>query len=195
MQTSVGNLKKITSLDPKQILTGTTFYDPSVKNILAASKDSIGFLNSLIEKKFYKDAISFLSLGLPKRESVWWGCLCARQTIKEDTLPQETQAIEAAENWVYNPSDEEGFKAKELSEALEFKTPGSWVAIAAFWSQGSIAPRGASPIKTPEGLPAHAIAGAIMLAAALLNPSHIEATYEEFISQGIEIANGGNGKQ
>lgn len=194
MLTQVGNLQKIINADASEISVPLSFYEPVAKDLLLINKDSSTFLSLLIQKKFYRDAIIFLSHGLPKRESVWWGCVCVRQTLQKETSSHEIEALEAAEKWVYSLEEEEGLKAKTLSETLELKTPSSWVAMAAFWSQGNIAPKGVSPVKTPDGLVAHAIAGAIMLAATIINPVTVDIPYEKFILYGLDIANGGNGK-
>src|SRR5262245_53177425 len=36
------------------------------------------YLDILIDKQQYVDAVRFLAHLLPKREGVWWACLCAR---------------------------------------------------------------------------------------------------------------------
>lgn len=190
MEIQVGNLKKIKNSEAKQVLTEGKFYDPSARNLIETFSSSKDFLAALIKDKFFKDAISFLSHGLPSRERVWWGCVCVRETLKEETNPLEVNALEASEKWVYAPSEKESLAAKSSSEKLEFKTPASWLAMATFWSQGNITPL----VKTPDNLVENMISGAIMLAASILDPSKIEDNYQKFIFQGIDIANGGNGK-
>ena len=39
------------------------------------------FLELLIGKELFLDAIRFLAYALPKREAVGWGCLCVRHSL------------------------------------------------------------------------------------------------------------------
>jgi len=49
-------------------------------------------------------------------------------------------------------------------------------------------------VSTPEYLYAHAVAGSVSLAATSLEPEKLEETYKYFLSQGIDLAKGGNGR-
>src|ERR1700694_1576203 len=63
------------------------------------------FLDVLLEKKQYVDACRFLAHGLPKREAVWWACLCVRQVQGANPPPKAAAALQAAEKWGADPSD------------------------------------------------------------------------------------------
>ncbi|MDD1617430.1 MAG: secreted protein, partial [Methylococcaceae bacterium NSP1-2] len=66
---------------------------------------SADYIQQLVDKKFYTDAVKVLAHALPKREATWWACLCARKTLTEKSLATENKAIELAEAWVYKPSE------------------------------------------------------------------------------------------
>ena len=153
------------------------------------------FLNQLIEEGHYEDATRFLAHAMPKREAVWWACLAARTvTLREDAAADHVSALKAAEAWVFEPTETNRRTAEKLAEKTSFKHPSSWAAIAAFWSGASITGEDEPPVPPPPHLYAHAVTGAIMLAAALDNPDHIKPKLDAFLKQGIDIANGGNGQ-
>jgi hypothetical protein len=66
--------------------------------------------------------------------------------------------------------------------------------MAAFWSEGSIAPEDAPAVPPANNLTAKAVAGAVMLAAVQAQPEKANDKYLFFIEQAIDIANGGNGR-
>jgi hypothetical protein len=66
--------------------------------------------------------------------------------------------------------------------------------MAAFWSEGSIAPEDAPAVPPADNLTAKAVAGAVMLAAVQAQPEKANDKYLFFIEQAIDIANGGNGR-
>ena len=168
--------------------------EEEAKQLLNPETSPSDYLRLLIEKNQYPDAIRFLAMALPRRESVWWACVSARGSVSEKTKPQLVAALTAAEAWVYQPTEENRRNAMALAEATEFAGSGSWAAVAAFWSGGSISPPDAPVVPPPEDLTAKAVAGAVMLAAAELDPEKIEDSYKKLLAKGIDIAKGGKGE-
>lgn len=151
-------------------------------------------INHLIEAGLFADAIKLLALGLPKRESVWWACLCARALQNPQTDENNVKALAATESWVKNPNEERRQVCKELSERTKYKTPASWAATAATWCHGSLAAPGEPTIEPPDHLYAHAVAGSVTLAAVLSDPVNPDKLFMRYIQQGLSLARGGNGK-
>src|ERR1043165_1843595 len=63
-----------------------------------AAPDTIApapFLEQLLSKSLLNDAVQFLAFALPKREAVWWACLCARSEVRESTPAPVLAALEA----------------------------------------------------------------------------------------------------
>ncbi|TLM77942.1 DUF6931 family protein [Microbulbifer harenosus] len=151
-------------------------------------------INQLMEAGFFADAVKLLALGLPKRESVWWACLCARDIHGPQTDEDNTGALVAAESWVKSPTEERRLNCKGYAEKTRYKTPASWAATAAAWSHGSLSDPGEPAIEPPAHLYAHAVAGSVTLAAVLSNPVNAEKSFQRFLQQGLDLARGGNGK-
>jgi len=150
------------------------------------------YLDVLMEKQQFMDAVRFLAHALPKQEAVWWGCLCARQVAGVDPPAKITAALQAAEAWVANPSEDNRRAAMPAAEAAELATPAGCAAMAAFWSGGSLGPPNTPVVPPGEYLTAHAVGGAVMLAAVLTEPEHASEKYRTFLAQGTEVAAGTN---
>ena len=149
---------------------------------------------AMVSQGLYVDAVRFLARGLPKREAVWWACLCARDRLPPEPSPVILAALKAAEDWVYKPTEENRRAAMAKAEAAQFDTPSSWAAVGAFWSGGSMSPEGNPVVPPGEHLTGLAVAGAIMLAAAQTEPQHATERYQQFLAYGANIARGGRGR-
>ena len=57
------------------------------KKLLRDGQTPAQFLDVLIEKQQFPDAVRFLAHALPKREAVWWAWFCARRTAGEEPAP------------------------------------------------------------------------------------------------------------
>ena len=81
------------------------------------------FLDALIAHERFADAIHFLAHAIPKREAVWWGCLCIKLAGGENLSPKELAALTAAVRWALRPEEEYRAAAKEPAEAAGFEAP------------------------------------------------------------------------
>lgn len=145
------------------------------------------FLELLIEKALYLDAIRFLAFALPSREVVGWACLCVRHAIGQDSA-KITAAQLAAEKWVSDPSEENRRAAMAAAAEEEYKTPGACLGMASFFSGGSISQPGLQPVSPPAHATPAMAAGAIMLAAVAEKPEKAQDNYKVFLQKGITIA-------
>ncbi|BFM16845.1 hypothetical protein R50073_30280 [Maricurvus nonylphenolicus] len=150
-------------------------------------------VEDLVDANCHYDAIKLIAHGLPKREAVWWACLVARQIQTPDTDEHNINALIAAEAWAKQPTEENRLRCRDLGEKTKYETPASWAATAASWSTGSMAPEGEPEIMPPEYLYAHAVAGGVTLAGVLHNADDPEQSLSQFIAQGVNLAQGGNG--
>jgi hypothetical protein len=108
--------------------------------------------------------------------------------------PPVLAAVEAAEAWVYRPTDETRRNAMARAQAAKFDSPGAWAAVGAFWSGGSIAPPDLPAVPPAPHLTGVAVAGAITLAAVQTEPALADQKRQRYIEFAIDIANGGSGR-
>lgn len=152
------------------------------------------YLQTLMDANHVVDAIRFLARAMPKREATWWACLCVRDAFCPEAPERMIKAVESAERWVYEPTEENRRAAHAAAEAADFEGAASWSAMAAFWSGESMAPPNAPAVPPADNLTAKAASGAIQLAAVLSEPERAQEKYQLFLKRGIDIASGGNGR-
>lgn len=193
MNGSIGELVKVklSAADAAKAVALT----PEASAMLKPQATVADFISALMAAGLFKDAVDLMAQALPKREAVWWACLAARSRIDAETPPQVVMALEAAEAWVYRPTEELRRAAMERAEATRFDHPGVWAAVGAFWSGGSIAPPGQPVVPPGDALTGRAVAGAVTLSAVMRQPEHAPQKFETFLHQAIDIAKGGSGRQ
>jgi hypothetical protein len=152
------------------------------------------FVQHLLSQAMLNEAVQFLAYALPKRESVWWACLCARSELRDPISPPVRAALEAAEAWVYRPTEEHRYAAMTRAQETKFDSPGAWAAVAAFWSGGSMAPANLPAVAPEPHLTGVAVAGAVTLAAVQADATLADQKRRRYIEVAIDIANGGTGR-
>lgn len=186
---STSGLAKVTAKTAAEVCKHFQLGEES-KGLLRDGLTPAQFLDTLIEKQQFTDAVRFLAHALPKREGVWWACLCSRSIAGSSPPPKIAAALQTAEKWVTDPSEENRRAAMPAAEAAELKTPAGCAAVAAFWSGGSLGPPNVPAIPPGEYLTAHGVASAVMLAAVQSEPEKAPEKYPKFLAQGIEVAKG-----
>lgn len=190
---TASNLIKIKQVNANVIVQGVEL-DEQASALLQTNPTSVDYLQQLLARRLYPDAVRFLAHALPKREATWWACLCARHGLTDKTPATDIKAIELAEAWVYKPVEENRQLTLPAAQATAFNTSASWVAMAAFWSGDNISPIPEAIVPADEKLFTKAVIGAVMLAATQGEASQVDELYQLFLQQGINIASGGNGR-
>jgi len=163
--------------------------------LVEAGGSAAELFDKLVAQGCHMDAVRLLAFNLPRREAVWWACLCVRDALGEAPAPEDLAAVAAAERWAAEPTEENRRAANELAEALEFETAAAWAAVAAYWSAGSLAPAGSPPVAPAPEAGGTAVATAVILAAAADDPAVMAARYTKSLARGADIARGGKGMQ
>lgn len=144
-------------------------------------------IEELVAQNLMMDALKMLSLALPPREGVWWGCLAARDMLAPD---QKTKALTAAEAWVFKPGQE----TKKALEpfALDSESADTLMCEAGF---NVPLPDDEVPPTGPPHLP-----GLLIFSAQLQSffdhdhPDDISRQGQLLLGRGLDIAKGGNGQ-
>jgi len=187
------DLIKVQALTAAELLQHFEVSEEAEEHLVPDTAPEVS-IDRLMEVGLYHDASKLLAHGLPKREAVWWACLAARDIQNPQTDEDNANALIAAESWVKKPTEESRIRCKQMGEKTKHKTPASWAATAASWCHGSLAAEGEPVIEPPEHLYAHAVAGAVTLAAAFSDPVNPDKQFIRFLQQGLSLARGGNGR-
>ncbi|HUN44762.1 MAG TPA: hypothetical protein VMU81_31130 [Acetobacteraceae bacterium] len=143
---------------------------------------------------FLMEAARLLAHALPRREAVWWTCMCASHTEPPDLPEADRSARAAAEQWVRQPNDQNRIAAKQQSDATGQSTPESWAAMAVFFCGESITPEGQPKVPPKPHIAGRTLGGAVVLAAVRTDPKRQQDRLRQFLESGRSIAAGGVGR-
>jgi hypothetical protein len=161
------------------------------KALLAGAKTSPpqrAFVDALVEREMFPDAVRFIAHALPRREAVWWAWVCARKAAGAAPPPAIKAALDATEQWIMQPTDETRRQAMHFAEIAEFGTPAGAAGLSAFLSGGGLGPPEAPPVAPGEFMTAKAVSGSVTLAAVVDAPEHATEKFKEYIRLGLEVA-------
>jgi hypothetical protein len=187
---STPTLAKVTAKTATEV-AGEFPLGDEARALLRGGQTPAQFLGVLSEKKLFLDAIRFLANCLPKREGVWWACVCARAVLGTSP-PAVAAALQVAEKWVVDPSEDNRVAGMAAAEKAGLDNPAACAAMAAFWSGGSLAPPGLPVVPPKETLTAHGVASSVLLAAVVNEPAKVAEKHQRFLAIGLEVANGTN---
>ena len=158
-------------------------------------KSAAEALDKLEAAGLHNDAVRLAAHALPKREAVWWACMCAL-AVPDPALPAaDAAARAAAEAWVRNPGDDALRRAAwEAAQKTPFRSPEAWAAVGAFWSGGSMAPEGLPAVPPAEHLTGVAVSGAVVMASVRGRPELAPQRLLRFLASARDIAAGGAGR-
>lgn len=174
-------------------IAGRCELEEAARAALDPSDTPGAYLEKLVAASAFHDAIRFLAAALPPREAIGWACLCLRRTAPPAPESPEKAILDAAEGWVRSPGDETRRAAFDAATKLGSSSPAGLLALAAFFSGGSIAPAGMDAVPPPEKVSASMIAGGIFLAAIPGDPVRIPERLHACLNLGIDIAKGQKG--
>jgi pSer/pThr/pTyr-binding forkhead associated (FHA) protein len=157
------------------------------EQLLQAGLSPDAYLDLLIAGELFPDAICFLASWLPKPVAVAWGCRCVQSVLGESLKPADQAALDAAAAWAEEPEEPRRRTAEAAANACKFDGPAACLALAAFWSGGSLAPENLDPIPPPGTATAKAVTGALMMAAPHAAPTQAPQRYRKFLDEGRQL--------
>jgi hypothetical protein len=190
---AIGPLKKIAAKRANEICAQVEL-SADAQKLANDQLSPDAYLDLLIEKEQWVDAIRLLAFALPKREAVWWAAGCVRAHLPADAPPKVLEALKSAEAWVYKPTEENRWAAKEAGEKVGYDKPACWATMGAFWSGGSLVPAHLPSVTPSPAFAPGAVAGAILMVGAQ-DPAKVMENYKLALDDGLDIANGGTGKR
>ncbi|HME20239.1 MAG TPA: hypothetical protein VKI44_02550 [Acetobacteraceae bacterium] len=176
------------------VLTPHLALSPEAAAAIAGCAEVPVALEQLEQAGFLTEATRLVAHALPKREAVWWACMCVSHTAPPDLPAIDRTAREAAEEWVRQQTDKTRRIAFDHAQAGGCVSPEAWAAIAAFWSGDSMSPEGQPAVPPAPHLAGTAAAGAVALAAVRGDVTRRQARLRRFLESGRNIAAGGPGR-
>jgi hypothetical protein len=159
---------------------------PPALALLTPEQTSRQFLDALLMRELYPEAIRFLAFAMPPREAVWWACLCVRLTQPALPPPQD-QALSAATRWAAEPTEPHRQAAEPLAAT---SSAAGYSAKAVAWTGGSLLPPSMKPLKPGPELPHEAVFAAVSLAVTSVAPDKVSEARRHALALGVNVAKG-----
>ncbi len=162
------------------------------QELLASQNSPSGFVLALRDGGLCRDALRVLPHLLPVRAAAWWGCLCVWESKRNASDDRLLLAIEAVQRWIVLPSETNRRACEHFGRVLGLGVSPGALAMAVFWSGGSMSAPDLPHVDPPPALAAQVIGGTIQLAAVERDAVHYLSRYRQFLALGLEIAAGRN---
>lgn len=164
--------------------------EPDNAQLASADKTTQQFVELLTAQEKFIDAVRVLAFAMGKLTVIEWSLQCVQMAVGDGMSKVDAKALEIVQKWLGDRTEQLRRDAYAAALEAEHSTPASWVAMAAFWSEGSMGPPPPAPPLAPGPTQcAHAATGAILLAAVIRQPEKAPDRYREFIRMGLELAN------
>ena len=131
----------------------------------ARSRTPAEFVHWLIDVEAESAALFVVAGLLERSDAVSWAIRSVRRLAGDSLAAVEIEAIDTAEKWVIERAEIDRRRAGDLAELLEYNTSSAFVAVAAFWAEGSIGPPDSPDIVPLPHLMPRAVATAVELAS------------------------------
>jgi hypothetical protein len=188
-----GTLAKLAGAELATVVERATLSAEAVASLQGCTDVADAILR-LETSGFAPEAVRLMAHALPKREGVWWACMCAVNTMPADLPAADRLARETAELWVRQQKDEQRRTAMTHAEAGGFRSPEAWAGVAAFWSGDSMSPVGMPAVPPPPQAVGGAVSGAVALSAVRGDLKRHAERLKRFLESGRNIAAGGPGR-
>lgn len=165
--------------------------DPKALALLDEGASVRAYLQRLAEQEHFPEALEFLAHALAPRDAVWWGSLCLWIATGSDAgqlTPDDREALRSAVVWVVEPSEEHRRAAEGPSNRA--KGAAACLALAAFFSGGSITPPNLPVVPPKPFVTAKSVAAGLLMASAINGGLKTAGYQRRFLELGEQIADG-----
>ena len=144
------------------------------------------YIGGLSKAGLFPDAVKFTAQVLGAKKSVAWAAACVRELGAETgQTEQQKAALAAAQQWLTDANEEARRAAQKAADAAKISTPEGCIAIAAFFSEGSIAPPHVDSVPPPRNVASKIAAGGILL-AVVKEPKTASERFQRCLELGLQ---------
>ncbi len=152
----------------------------------------LAFVKQLENSPSPEDAITFCAHVLDRRKAVWWALNCVMHLAPAQTREEEI-AIRTAEVWVREPEEHRRIAALGLGMKGRRDIAGTWVALAAGGSGGTMTNGSLPGPPVPPNLCARAVRTAILVALSTKPARERQAFLTKCVQMFRDLAEGEQG--
>jgi hypothetical protein len=163
---------------------------PAVRAIAYGNVTPVDAIEQLSASGELLEAIQFMARWLTKREAIWWGAMCLWQSRRPQMSAPAEGALQAIVLWVLDPNEEQRYLVREKSSLVKATEPVSALALALYFSGGSISKPGLPVVEPEADATADTIAKMLRSIAARVPNYRQNEAYQQFLRIGMEIVSG-----
>lgn len=149
-------------------------------------------LTRLVKEERFPEALRFLVNTLEAGAAVRWAYDCLSNLERPAAQGARQTALQAAQSWIAAPDETKRRTAKEASDNAGLDTPEGVLAMAVFFSGGSVAPETAPEVPAPVRACHKLSAGAVLLAVVSDHPESAPQRFQEAIQRGVQLESPGH---
>lgn len=162
------------------------------RGLMRGSMTPIEYVDALKSRALFEDAFVFLAHWLPKPAAIWWGTLCAWLQYRPAAAKPVAHALSAVVGWLQQPGEERRRAAETAADTSGADTPAGMLALAVFYSGGSISLPEAPVVEPPPFMTAQYVANAVIMTADQTPAAGHLAAKQNFVHMALEISEGKN---
>ena len=152
----------------------------------AAEESALDFAQRLLACPAPEEAVTFLAQLFTRRVAVWWGHECLRFMARH-LGEADLRMMALTAEWVAAPSDANRLRISGAVAASTERSPGVWLAMAAGWSGGSLAPPDSAVVPVPRFLTGRGVNAAVLSALARLPRQDRQRALETFVGMAHDL--------
>ena len=153
-------------------------------------EDSLPYLHQLLRGETPEEAVTFAAYMLLPRHAVWWGHECL-QAVPDILTDEDREMLSFCAAWAADPQETARNAALEAGMAVGTPGPGAWLALAAGWSEGSMAPADQPEVPPAPFLTGRAVNAAVLTGLARVAQDDRNKRLAHFVSMADYLAKGG----
>jgi hypothetical protein len=155
----------------------------------ATDQESRGFVKTLAADGAWRDAVGFCAYLLPRREAVFWACLCVRALAKDSVIAGEP-ILRTAEAWCVEPGERARRAALEAGRSGDREWAATWAAFAAGWSGGTWRAGADGDIACAPSQTAQGVRAAVLVAMCRVRMADRASEMTRLIEEAVRLAEG-----
>lgn len=157
--------------------------------LLSSAPTPADFLQLLIQKEHFADALCVFPFVVGIRQAVWWACLCCWHGVNRSPAPGEDAAFAALVRWLQAPTPQNHQAAVAIASNDAIATPVEHCTRAVAWAGFMKSAEGPWETVEPRAV-AKTVAGCVFLSLAQAGQNGVPADEKQLLKLGLAVADG-----
>lgn len=158
------------------------------KELLKDDTTPGAYLNLLLKKELYKDALLFFAHGVPGDVTLQWAVDCVKEFKPKDPPAKPSESLPLCEQWLQTRSEDVRRQAGKTAKKAGMATPADNVAMAVFFAGSSIGAANGPQAPPPKFASERMAAGAVRMAVLKSPPLQAPQNYARALDIGKALA-------